>query len=65
MDYYMCCHYLKGPLLSLRQFMSTENALNVMKNAFYFVLEAFFVLKGTITLIEKALIIYNFAVIYP
>ena len=44
--------------------MSTENALNVMKNAFYFILEAFFVLKGTITQIEKALIIYNFAVIY-
>ena len=31
----------KGPLLGLRQFVTTESSLNMMKNAFYFIVKAF------------------------
>ena len=36
---------IKGSLSGLRQFLATESPLKMMKNAFYFTLEAFFVLK--------------------
>ena len=36
---------IKGPLLGLRQFLTTESPLNMMKNNFYFILKALFVLK--------------------
>ena len=36
---------LEGPLSDLRQFLTTENPLTMMKNAFYFMLKAFFALK--------------------
>ena len=36
---------LKGQLLSLRQFLTTENPSRTMKNAFYFMLKSLFVLK--------------------
>ena len=36
---------LKGPLSSLTQFLTTESFLEMMKNAFYFMLEAYFVPK--------------------
>ena len=35
----------KGALSGLRQFLATENPLKMMKDAFYFILKAFFVLK--------------------
>ena len=35
----------KGPLLGLRQFLTIENSLKVMKNAFYFILKALFILE--------------------
>ena len=35
----------KGALSSLRRFLLTENPLKMMKNAFYFILKAFLVLK--------------------
>ena len=35
----------KGLLSGLRQFLTTESPLKMMKNAFYFMLKAFFVLK--------------------
>ena len=35
---------LKGPLLGLRQFLLAESSLMMMKNAFYFMLTALFVL---------------------
>ena len=38
-------HYFKGTLSGLRQFLSTESPLKMMKNGFYFALKAFFVLK--------------------
>ena len=37
--------YLKGALSGLRQFLATESALKMMKNAFYFTSKAPFVLK--------------------
>ena len=37
-------HHIKGPLSDLRQFLTTENPLKMMKNAFYIMLKAFFVL---------------------
>ena len=37
--------YIKGPLLGQSQFLATESPLRMMKNSFYFTLEAFFVLK--------------------
>ena len=36
---------LKNVLSGLRQFLVTESLLKVMKNAFYFMLRALFVLK--------------------
>ena len=36
---------LKGALSGLRQFLTTESPLKMMKNAFYFNLKALFVLK--------------------
>ena len=36
---------LEGPLSDLRQFLTTENPLTMMKNAFHFMLKALFVLK--------------------
>ena len=35
----------KGALLGLRQFLATESPLKMMKNAFYFLSKALFVLK--------------------
>ena len=35
----------KGPLSGLRQFLTTRSPLKMMKNAFYYVLKALFVLK--------------------
>ena len=40
--------YLKGALSGQRQFLANENALKMMKNAFYLTLEALFVLKTCI-----------------
>ena len=36
---------IKGLLLGLRQFLANENSLKMMRNAFYFMLKALFVLK--------------------
>ena len=36
---------LKGSLSGLRQFLTTENSLKMMKNVFYFSIKALFVLK--------------------
>ena len=36
---------LNGTLSGLRQFLETESPLTMLKNAFYFTLKAFFVLK--------------------
>ena len=36
---------IKGPLLDLRQFSTTESLLKLMKNAFYVMSKAFFILK--------------------
>ena len=36
---------IKGSLSGLRQFLTTEAPLKIMKNAFYFTLKALFVLK--------------------
>ena len=36
---------IKGPLSGLRQFLTTESPFKIMKNAFYFTLEALFVLE--------------------
>ena len=36
-------HYIKGPLSSLTQFLTTENPFKMMKNAFYSMLKALFV----------------------
>ena len=38
-------YVLKGPLSGLRQFLTTERLLKMMKNAFYFILKALFVLE--------------------
>ena len=35
----------QGALLGLRQFLATGRPLNMMKNAFYFILKPLFVLK--------------------
>ena len=35
----------KGRLSGLRQFLATESSLKMVKNAFYFTLKAFFILK--------------------
>ena len=35
----------KGPLSGLRQFLTTESPLKMIKNAFYFMLEALIVLN--------------------
>ena len=32
----------KGPLLGLRQFVTTESSLNMMENAFYLIVKSFF-----------------------
>ena len=37
--------YFKGPPLGLRQYLTTESPLNLMKNIFYFMLKALFVLE--------------------
>ena len=37
--------HFKGPLSSLRQFLRTESSLKMMKNAFYFMLKALFILE--------------------
>ena len=36
---------LKGPLMSLRQFLTSERPLKMMKNAFYFMLKVFLFLR--------------------
>ena len=36
---------IKGALLGLAQFLSAENFIKMFKNAFYFIVKAFFVLK--------------------
>ena len=36
---------IKGALPGLRQFLATENPLKMIKNTFYFTIEALFVLK--------------------
>ena len=36
---------IKGPLLGVRRFLTAENPLKMMKNAFYFMLKARFVFK--------------------
>ena len=36
---------VKGALLGLKQFLTTESPLKIMKNPFYFNLKALFVLK--------------------
>ena len=36
---------IKGLLLGLRQFLANESSLKMMRNAFYFMLKALFVLK--------------------
>ena len=36
---------IKGPLLDLRQFSTTESLLKLMKNAFYVMSKAFFILE--------------------
>ena len=36
---------LKGPILGLRQFLTIESPLKIMRNAFYFMLRALFVLE--------------------
>ena len=41
----------KGALLGLRQFFTTESPLKMMKNAFYFILKAFFIPFQTFVLI--------------
>ena len=38
-------HFLKVPLSGLRQFLTTETSLKMMKNALYFMLKAFFVFE--------------------
>ena len=45
MVYYFNNPLFKGALSVLRQFLATESPLKMMKNAFYFTLKAFFVLK--------------------
>ena len=35
----------KDPILGLRQFLAAERLLKMMKDTFYFMLKAFFVLK--------------------
>ena len=37
--------FISSPLLGLRQFVTTENPLNMMKNAIYFMLKALFILN--------------------
>ena len=37
--------FIKGAIWSLRQFLATQSPVNMMKNAFYFTLKAFFVHK--------------------
>ena len=36
---------IKGPLLVLRQFLTTESPLKMVKNAFHFMLIAFFIFE--------------------
>ena len=36
---------LEGPLLGLRQFLTTERSFKMMKNTFYFMLKALFALE--------------------
>ena len=36
---------LKGALYGLEQFLANENPLKIMKNALYFTLKTFFILK--------------------
>ena len=38
-------HFLKDPLSSLRQFLTTESSLKIMTNALYFMLKALLVLE--------------------
>ena len=42
--YQISCNFI-GALSSLRQFLATENPLEMMKNTFYFTLKALLVLK--------------------
>ena len=41
----LCTSNFKGALSGLRQFFTTKSLLKMMKNAFYFTLNALFVLK--------------------
>ena len=40
-----CQYDIKGELSRLRQFLAAESPSKMMKNAFYFTLKAFFILK--------------------
>ena len=42
---YYICYLVKGAPSGLKQFLATENTLKMMKNAFYLILKALFVLK--------------------
>ena len=39
------CIVLQGPVSGMRQFLTTESPLKMMKNAFYFILKTFFALE--------------------
>ena len=39
------CRYVTDALLGLRQFLATESPSKMMKNPFYFIFKALFVLK--------------------
>ena len=39
------CTFIKGPVSGMRQFLAIESPLKAIKNAFYFMLKALFVLK--------------------
>ena len=43
--FYSDCVKVKGGLSGLRQILEPESPLKLMKNAFYFILKALFVLK--------------------
>ena len=42
---FLITNFLKGTLSGLKQFLATESLFKMMKNAFYFTLKAFFILK--------------------
>ena len=75
---YKLSFVIKGALSGLRQFLATENALKMMKNAFYFTSKAIFILKtfnfcldflgmleSDLILIRKIELISNFMTLQP